>query len=161
MRQFSHPRNANETQETEKAPFLVAKRIRESILDEIFKPGDHLGEGELAERFEVSRSPVREAFLALETEGTVIITPNKGAIVRPRPEEEPLDIAELTLTLISLALKPACRPLWPADFDRGYNLAKGITRSKNSKDHLSIIVGFGTGFSVKPNDQSCAKCSDS
>jgi hypothetical protein len=46
-------------------------RIREAILDEGFKPGDHLGEVELAERFEVSRSPVREALLALEKEGSV------------------------------------------------------------------------------------------
>jgi Bacterial regulatory proteins, gntR family len=58
MHQFSPPKNATETQETEKVPFLVVKRIREAILDEVFKPGDHLGEVELAERFEVSRSPV-------------------------------------------------------------------------------------------------------
>jgi DNA-binding GntR family transcriptional regulator len=61
MLQPSSPNNANETQEAEKVPFLVAKRIREAILDEVFKPGDHLGEVELAEKFEVSRSPVREA----------------------------------------------------------------------------------------------------
>jgi DNA-binding GntR family transcriptional regulator len=59
MRQPLAPKNANETQETEKAPFLVVKRIREAILDEVFKPGDHLGELELAEKFEVSRSPVQ------------------------------------------------------------------------------------------------------
>jgi GntR family transcriptional regulator, rspAB operon transcriptional repressor len=65
-------------------PFLVAKRIRDAILDEVFKPGYHLGEVELSEKFEVSRSPVREALLALEKEGTVIISPYKGAVV-PRP----------------------------------------------------------------------------
>src|SRR5215471_3161514 len=100
MRQFSHPRNANETQETEKAPFLVAKRIRESILDEIFKPGDHLGEVELAEKFEVSRSAVREALLALEKEGTLIMSPYEGAIVKPLSVAEVLDVAELRLALI-------------------------------------------------------------
>jgi Bacterial regulatory proteins, gntR family len=53
MRQPSFPKNANEAQE--KVPFLVAKRIREAILDEVFKPGDRLGEVGLAEKFEVSR----------------------------------------------------------------------------------------------------------
>ena len=48
------PKNANDTQETEKAPFLVVRRIREGILDEDFKPGEHLGEVDLAEKFEVS-----------------------------------------------------------------------------------------------------------
>jgi hypothetical protein len=45
MRQFSLPKNANETLETEKALGLVVKRIREAILDEVFKSGDHLGGG--------------------------------------------------------------------------------------------------------------------
>src|SRR6516162_11529239 len=97
MRKPSPAKNANETQDTEKATFLVLKRIREAILDEVFKPGDHLGEAELAERFEVSRSPVRETLLALEKKGTLVIRPYRGAVVRPLSGEEILDIAELRL----------------------------------------------------------------
>jgi DNA-binding GntR family transcriptional regulator len=142
MRQPLAPKNANETQETEKAPFLVVKRIREAILDEVFKPGDHLGELELAEKFEVSRSPVREALLALEKEGTVIISPYKGAIVRPLSTAEVLDIAELRLALISLALKPAYRHLSPADLDYAYDLAKRLTRVDNAKDFFEYNCQF-------------------
>jgi DNA-binding GntR family transcriptional regulator len=142
-------KNSNETQETEKATFLVVKRIREAILDEVFKPGDRLGEAELAEKFEVSRSPVREALPALEKEGTIIITPNKGAIVKPLSEEEVLDIAELRLALISLALKPAYRRLSPADFDHAYDLAKRITRSHNAKDHFEHHSQFWDGLFSK------------
>jgi DNA-binding GntR family transcriptional regulator len=127
-------KNANEGQETEKVSTLVVKRIRESILDEGFKPGDHLAEVELAEKFEVSRSPVREALLALEKEGTAIMSPYKGAIVKPLSAAEVLDIAELRLTLISLALKPAHRHLSPDDFDHAYDLAKRITQINNAKD---------------------------
>jgi DNA-binding GntR family transcriptional regulator len=119
-------------------PFLVVKRVREAILDEVFKPGDHLGELELAEKFEVSRSPVREVLLALEKEGTVIISPDKGAIVRPLSAAEVLDIAELRLALISLALKPAYRHLSPADFD----LAKRLTRINNAKEHFEYNRQF-------------------
>jgi DNA-binding GntR family transcriptional regulator len=72
MRQSLPYNRANETEETEKVPVFVVKEIREAILDEVFQPGDRLVEGELAEKFEVSRSPVREAFLALEKEGTLI-----------------------------------------------------------------------------------------
>jgi DNA-binding GntR family transcriptional regulator len=72
MREPLAPKNANETQGTEKVPFLVVKRVHEAILDEVFKPGDHLVEVGLAEKFEVSWSPVREALLALEKEGTLI-----------------------------------------------------------------------------------------
>jgi DNA-binding GntR family transcriptional regulator len=142
MRKPLAPKNANETQETEKAPFLVVKRVREAILDEVFKPGDHLGELELAEKFEVSRSPVREVLLALEKEGTVIISPYKGAIVRPLSAAEVLDIAELRLALISLALKPAYRHLSPADFDNACDLAKRLTRFNNAKEHFEYNRHF-------------------
>jgi DNA-binding GntR family transcriptional regulator len=149
MRQSLPAKNSNETQETEKATFLVVKRIREGILDEVFKPGDHLGEAELAEKFDVSRSPVRETLLALEKEGTLIISPYKGAIVKPLSAEEILDIAELRLALISLALKPAYRHLSPADFDHAYELAKRITRSHNAKDLFEHHSQFWDGLFSK------------
>jgi DNA-binding GntR family transcriptional regulator len=136
MHQPSAQKNANQMRETEKVPFVVAKRIREAVLDEVFKPGDRLTEAELVERFEVSRSPVREALLALEKEGTVIISPYKGAIVKPLSPEEALDIAELRLALISLAVKPAHRHLSPADFDHAYDLAKRLTRTNSAQEHF-------------------------
>jgi DNA-binding GntR family transcriptional regulator len=142
MHQLSSQKNANQIQEIEKVPFVVAKKIREAILDEVFKPGDHLTEAELVEKFEVSRSPVREALLALEKEGTIILSPFKGAIVKPLSPEEVLDIAELRLALISLALKPAYRHLSPADFDAGYDLAKRIARSNNARDHFEYHSQF-------------------
>jgi hypothetical protein len=44
MPRSSSQKNATESQRTEKTPTVVAKRIREAILDEVFKPADHLGE---------------------------------------------------------------------------------------------------------------------
>ena len=149
MHQSSPRRNSNENKDTEKASLLVVKRIREGILDEVFKPGDRLGEAELAEKFEVSRSPIRETLLALEKEGTLIISPYKGAIVKPLSAEEILDIAELRLALISLALKPAYRHLSPADFDHAYDLAKRITRSHNAKEHFEHHSQFWDGLFSK------------
>jgi DNA-binding GntR family transcriptional regulator len=142
MRQTFTPKNADDTEDTEKAPFFVVKRVREAILDEVFKPGDHLGEVELSEKFEVSRSPVREALLALEKEGTVIIHPYKGAVVKPMSAVEVIDLAELRLTLISLALKPAYRHLSPADFDHAYELSKRLTRIRNAKEHFECNRQF-------------------
>jgi len=147
-----HPapsKNANELQETEKVPFLVVKRIREGILDEIFKPGDHLVEVDLAEKFEVSRSPVREALLAFEKEGTVTMIPYEGAIVKPLSTIEVLDLAELRLALISLALKPAYRHHSLADFDRAYDLAKRLTRINNAKEHFEYNRKFWDGIFTK------------
>ena len=149
MHQSSPRRNSNENKDTEKASLLVVKRIREGILDEVFKPGDHLGESELAEKFKVSRSPVRETLLALEKEGTLIISPYKGAIVKPLSTEEVLDIAELRLALISLVLKPAYRHLSPVDFNHAYGLARRIRRCHNAKDFFEHHSQFWDGLFSK------------
>jgi DNA-binding GntR family transcriptional regulator len=138
---FLQQRRNNE-QEIEKTPFLVVQKIQDAILDETFKPGERLPEAGLGEMFKVSRSPVREALFALESQGTVIMESYKGAILKPLSPEEALDIAELRLALISLAAKPAYRYLSPADFDSAYGLAKQITRSDSAKEHFEYNRQF-------------------
>jgi DNA-binding GntR family transcriptional regulator len=142
MRQWSVQNMNNETTQVEKTPTVVIRKIRDAILDEIFKPGDWLPELELATRFEVSRSPIREALQALENEGSVTMEPYKGAIVKPLSPKEALDIAELRLALINLAVKPAHRHLSPADFEIAYGLAKQITRSNSAKEHFEYNRQF-------------------
>src|SRR5215475_4389776 len=109
MHHLSVQNMKNEITQVEKTATTIIKKIRDAILDDVFKPGDWLPEVDLAKRFEVSRSPVREALLALEKEGTVVIEPYRGAIIKPVSGEEIMDIAELRLALISLVLKPAYR----------------------------------------------------
>jgi DNA-binding GntR family transcriptional regulator len=92
--------------------------------------------------FEVSRSPVREALLALESEGTVIMEPYKGAILKPLSSEEALDIAELRFSLITLAAKPAHRHLPGLILTLFNRLAKQITRSNNAKEHFEYNRRF-------------------
>jgi DNA-binding GntR family transcriptional regulator len=142
MRGPSVQQRKNGEPEAEKAPFLVAQKIREAILDETFKPGERLPESTLGEMFEVSRSPVREALLALEKEGTVVMEPFKGATVKPLSPEEALDIADLRLALITLAAKPAYRNLSPTDFDLAYGLAKQMTRTKSAKEYFEYDRRF-------------------
>jgi GntR family transcriptional regulator, trigonelline degradation regulator len=142
MRQLSTLNKNNETSEIEKTPTVVIRKIRDAILDEIFKPGDWLPELDLATRFQVSRSPVREALLALEKEGTVITEPYKGAVVKPLSVEETLDIAEIRLALITLAAKATYRHLSPADFDLANGLAKQITRSNSAKEQFEYNRRF-------------------
>lgn len=61
--------------------------LHQSILDDIFsgklKAGQRLKVSELAERFDVSTSPVREVLRQMQGEGIVVISPNKGAIIKP------------------------------------------------------------------------------
>jgi len=136
----------NEISQVEKTATVVIRKIWDAILDDVFKPGEWLPEVDLAARFKVSRSPIREALQALENEGTVTMEPYKGAIVKPLSPKEALDIAELRLALINLAAKPAHRHLSLADFELAYGLAKQITRSNRAKEHFELNRQFWNIF---------------
>jgi len=142
MRQVSVQNVKNETIQVEKTATAIIEKIRDAILDDVFKPGDWLPELELAKRFEVSRSPIREALQALEKEGTVIAEPYKGAVIKPLSTEEVVDMAEVRLAVITLAAKTAYRHLSPADFDLAYGLAKQITRSNSAKEQFECNRRF-------------------
>jgi hypothetical protein len=131
-------------------PFLVFKRIREAILDEVFKPGDHLGEAELAERFEVSRSPVRETLLALEKKGTLVISPYRGAVVRPLSGEEILDIAELRLpsSLWPLNQRTVIFPQRTSTMPMTWRSAWRVCAAPRSTSNATAV--FGASFYQSP-----------
>jgi GntR family transcriptional regulator, gluconate operon transcriptional repressor len=59
----------------------AADRIREEILAGGFAQGEHLVEAKIAERLNVSRGPVREAFKLLRSEGLLQEEPRRGTFV--------------------------------------------------------------------------------
>lgn len=59
----------------------VYQLLRDQILDLELKPGTNLSEKDISEKFQVSRTPVREAFLRLAQEGLLEIYPQKGTRV--------------------------------------------------------------------------------
>src|SRR3954466_3896115 len=61
----------------------VYESLRSDILTCRLAPGDDMREQELAERYAVSRQPVREALLRLEREHLVTVQPRQGYRVNP------------------------------------------------------------------------------
>lgn len=61
----------------------VYDTLRTEILELKLSPGQMLDEMTLAERFELSRSPVREALIRLAADDLVVILPNRSTIVAP------------------------------------------------------------------------------
>jgi DNA-binding transcriptional regulator YhcF (GntR family) len=104
-----------------RTPAIVIDEIRAAILDGVYQPGDRLLEADLAKKFKVGRSPVREALQALESDGTLFAELCSGTLVRPLSPAEASEITEIRLALIALAVKPAHGHLAPADFDLAYD----------------------------------------
>lgn len=82
------------TEGAEQAP-SVYELIREDIISGRLNPNERLKVAELADRYETSTNPVREALQQLRGEGFVVMEPNRGARVMPIDENFVRDIIEI------------------------------------------------------------------
>ena len=70
----------------------VFEHVREGILNRRYADNDLLSEGEIALETGVSRTPVREALLRLESQGMIRLLPKRGALVLPVTAQEWRDV---------------------------------------------------------------------
>lgn len=85
----------------------VIERLRQSIVTGELELGQPLSERALAERLNVSKTPVREAIAQLRVEGLVLVYPQRGAYVFTPTNANVIEMCELRQALESAALKMA------------------------------------------------------
>lgn len=95
----------------------VAERLRELIRSGELEPRARVNELELAERFGISRTPLREAIKILATEGLLELLPNRGARVASLTAQEIEDTLEVVAGLEATAGDLACRRITDAEVD--------------------------------------------
>ncbi|MBI2527355.1 MAG: GntR family transcriptional regulator [Candidatus Rokubacteria bacterium] len=96
----------------------IARVLEEDIVAGRLRPRERLVETELAQRFQTSRAPVREALRLLESDRLVIKPPAKGVRVADLSLEEAEEIFVILGTLQGLAARLAARRMSPADLRR-------------------------------------------
>jgi DNA-binding GntR family transcriptional regulator len=84
----------------------VYERLRQAIVDGTIRPNERLIEAELAERLEVSRTPVRETLLRLAGDG-LIVNHRRGWVVREHSAEEVREVYEVRAALEGFAARLA------------------------------------------------------
>lgn len=98
---------------TDNGPRTLAERVFAQVQDAIVKgeiaPGSKLGEVELAERYGVSRGPLREALRRLEERGLLIKVPHVGTRVASLSLAELLEIYQVREALEGMAGRLAAR----------------------------------------------------
>lgn len=95
----------------------VTETIRAMILSGELAPGDKISQDALATRFGTSRIPIREALSRLESDGLVVMEPNRGAWVAKLDLEECLEIYKIRERLEPLVLSEAVAKLTDAEID--------------------------------------------
>ncbi|MEU3721583.1 GntR family transcriptional regulator [Streptomyces sp. NPDC031705] len=105
----------------------VYRHVKQGVLDRRYEGGVLLTEGELAVAVGVSRTPVREALLRLETEGLLRLYPKKGALVLPVSAQEIADVVETRLLVEEFTVRRAV-PAPPALLERLTRLLEELRR---------------------------------
>jgi DNA-binding GntR family transcriptional regulator len=108
LRVVEHLREEKTSQLTGKKITLtdqIYQDIKEDISSKIFQPGEKLNIKELARKYNVSDTPVKQALQRLADEKMVISTPNKGMSVRALTPHELNDIFDIRLMMDTFFVK--------------------------------------------------------
>lgn len=89
----------DQPEETLEQQASVYEMIREDIVSGRLGPNERLKVADLAENYQTSTNPVREALQQLRGEGFVLIEPNRGARVRPIDADFVRDIIEIEMLI--------------------------------------------------------------
>lgn len=139
--------------DTRRAKGSSAKNVYDTLRNEILElklaPGQLLDEMSLAERFDLSRSPIREALIRLGADGLVVTLPNRSTLVSPLEISnfpkyvEALSIAQRINTRLAAQLRTdedikrirACQ----AGFEAAVNNGDHLLMSETNKDfHMAV-----------------------
>ncbi|MFO0951964.1 MAG: GntR family transcriptional regulator [Isosphaeraceae bacterium] len=125
---------------------LTRQAIVASLLADVFEgrlaAGRHLVTQELATRFGVSHTPIREALIAMAGLGVVDIHPNRGAVVRRVTRRDVVEICHVRRLLECEAVRLACGRIDPAEIEtltEGFRLQQAASPNGSSPDHHRFI----------------------
>jgi DNA-binding GntR family transcriptional regulator len=92
----------------------VTASLRQAVLSGHFEPGERIDQDRIAEEFEISRTPVREALRQLEAGGFVEIRPHYGAFIAMVSQQGIKDIYDAR-RLLEVEIVRQVAPILPAD----------------------------------------------
>ena len=86
----------------------IVQSLMADVVHGRLRAGEHLVTQELAQRFGVSHTPIREALIALAGAGVIDLLPNRGAVVRRVSPKEVREVCQVRRALECEATRSAC-----------------------------------------------------
>ncbi|VAV83715.1 Transcriptional regulator, GntR family, partial [hydrothermal vent metagenome] len=119
-------------------PLTLRERIvtfvKDSIINGRLKPGERVPEHEIAESFGISRTPIREAFRQLESEGFITVIPRKGAVVSPITIKDVSEFYSIKSLLEGYAAGMACAKFTEKELKRLSQINRQMQRCAAKND---------------------------
>jgi len=123
----------------------IAEIIRERILKGEYKIGEKIKENQLATELRVSRTPIREAFKQLESEGLMEYIPNRGCFARGFTRRDMHDIYSVRKALEQLAVEWAVERISDEEIESlksQIDLMEFYTKRNDVKKCLDLDIEF-------------------
>ncbi|MBU4529002.1 MAG: GntR family transcriptional regulator [Hoeflea sp.] len=114
-------------------------RLREAIQNRSLIPGTRVTELELAERLEMSRTPVREAIYRLETEGLFSHEPRRGLVVASPDHRTVLELYAMRETLEGAAAALAAQHASDIEIEQMKHLVAQEIKAAEAPDRLESL----------------------
>jgi DNA-binding GntR family transcriptional regulator len=127
----------------------AADELRDRILTGQLRPGARLDLDEITREFGISRTPVREALLALSYEGLVVVTPRSGITVVGLTPEDAVDNFAVLAALAGKAAEWATARITEPQLAELHQLAAAIDGSgdvvgANRRFHRAVNLASGS-----------------
>lgn len=130
----------------ESASRRAFRYVKEQILDGSLAGGALLSEGEIAESLELSRTPVRAAFVQLESEGLLRLYPKRGALVVPVTAQEAEAVIEARWVIERYAIERADTALGAELTALAGGAAGEDFIAADRAFHRTLVAGTGNGI---------------
>lgn len=138
----------------------VLTTLRNALLDGSLPVGSRLVQSDLAEQLDVSITPVREALRDLAAEGLVVLTPNRGTLVRALDLSEVREIYELRMTLEPLMVRRIIVRISDRDLSRARDLHDRMDETEDLAGWAELNREFHSIFSEQADASRLAAILD-
>ncbi|BBE29965.1 GntR family transcriptional regulator [Tepiditoga spiralis] len=117
----------------------IYKELERRIIELTMKPGEIINEKELAQEFDVSRTPVREALLKLAEKELVEIIPRKGTYVSQIDIKKIKNTYEIKMYLEALAASLAAERATDEEVEEMLKVIEELKKLNPKKDYKKYI----------------------
>jgi DNA-binding GntR family transcriptional regulator len=117
----------------------LVEALRDEIRTGRIEAGSRLRQADIAQRFQVSTTPVREAFAALEREGLLVGSPHRGVVVFKPTVEDLKETYEIRIPLEALATEKAVENMTDADLAEIKRLLDRMAEAADDRKRYSKL----------------------
>lgn len=131
----------------------------QSLLADVFtgrvRAGEHLVTQDLADRFGVSHTPIREALILLSGMGIIDLLPNRGAVVRRISRQEVREVCQVRRLLECEATRLACGRIALAELD---SIASDLRRMMSNRNPGPSFIPKAREIDTRLHDLIAESC---